>query len=305
MAPRACLLPERGVLRVRGLEAESFLQGLITQNMGAVRLDQAAYSLLQTPQGKFLFDMFLIEDGHGYLIDCEAARAKDLLKRLFFYKLRAKVEITDQSHTHAVAALPDDKGARAGAAEDAMSGVIYVDPRLAGLGKRAILPREAAEDCLTHAGYELCPPSAYHARRIELGVPEAGYELQPEKTFPLEANLDLLNAIDFKKGCFVGQEVTSRTKRRGQIRKRLVPARMEGPPPEPGRPVVKDGRNVGEVLSHNDETALLSIKLAEAEEEMRAGDALLHLYLPDWADFTLGSEDSGGAKDPAAGEKKA
>ncbi|GAK46096.1 aminomethyltransferase protein, partial [Tepidicaulis marinus] len=121
MASRACLLPERGILRISGPDAHSFLQGLLTQNMDIVGEDRAIYTLLQTPQGKFLFDLFLIKDGDGYLADCEAARAKEILKRLFFYKLRAKVELADQSGNDAVAVLLDEgHEGTPGAAEDGL-----------------------------------------------------------------------------------------------------------------------------------------------------------------------------------------
>ncbi|WP_420561116.1 YgfZ/GcvT domain-containing protein [Tepidicaulis sp.] len=299
MASRACLLPERGILRISGPDAHSFLQGLLTQNMDLVSEDCAVYTLMQTPQGKFLFDLFLIKDGDGYLADCEAARAKEILKRLFFYKLRAKVELADQSGNDAVAVLLDEGHESApGAAEDGLCGVTYVDPRLPALGKRVILPRETAELCLRDGGYELTGADAYHEKRMALGVPEAGFELLPEKTFPLEANLDSLHAFDFKKGCFVGQEVASRTKRRGQVRKRILPAEIQGEDLAPGEAVTREGRTVGEVLSVLGSHALIQIKTAQAAGKLQAGDSVLHIHLPDWADFTLetsGNEDENDA----------
>ncbi len=274
---KASLLPDRGVLRVGGADARPFLQGLITNNIDLVEGNRAIYAGLLTPQGKFLFDFFIIAAGDGLLLDCDGARTADLLKRLTFYKLRADVTLENLGATHSVAALWDGQAAPAGA---------FPDPRLAALGHRIVT--STAVEALK--GFTPATPADYHRHRIALGVGDAARDFEPDRTFPLEVNFDELNGIDFKKGCFVGQEVTSRTKRRGSVRKRLLPCRVEGDLPKPHTPVRSSGREAGMVFSGDAETsrvlALLRLDLIDGAV-LEAGDASLTPEKPDWANFEL------------------
>lgn len=299
----AAYLETRGVLRVGGLEAHAFLQGLVTNDMDAIGEGRAIYAALLTPQGKFLFDFFIVSDGadaDSFLLDCDGARAADLAKRLTFYKLRADVGIENVSDTLGVAALwsedaPASLGlagsaGAAGAAGDKLGGRAFVDPRLAALGVRAILPRREITAACKAAGYPLTGEAGYHRRRLALGVPDGALDLEPERSFPLEANFDELNAIDFKKGCFIGQEVTSRTKRRGSVRKRLLPVRVDGDLPAPGAAVISEGREVGTVYSGAGNRALALLRLDRARAgELVSGDSRLTAEAPYWASFDLPS----------------
>lgn len=289
---KAALLPARGVLRIAGEEATAFLQNLLTNNVENARDGKAVYSALLTPQGKFLFDFFIVPDGADYLLDCDGGRAADLLKRLTFYRLRAKVTFTDESDRLAVAALWAN--GEENASLPAAPGILYPDPRTPLMGFRLILPAADAAMALTKAGVEPVPPAQYHTRRVALGIGEAPADIEAERSFPLEANLDELNAIDFQKGCFVGQEVTSRTKRRGTVRKRLLPCRVEGELPVPGTPVRVGQREVGTVhsvdLTAGRLIALLRLDLID-DAIIEAGSAELFPEKPEWATFQISIED--------------
>ena len=274
---KAAILPERGVLRVGGADARPFLQGLVTNNIDLVEGPHAIYAGLLTPQGKFLFDFFVSADGDALLLDCDAARAADLLKRLAFYKLRANVTLENLSASCAVVAFWGEGAAPVGA---------FPDPRLAALGYRLVTssPADALKDASPATANE------YHRHRIALGVGDAAQDFEPDRTFPLEVNFDDLHGVDFKKGCFVGQEVTSRTKRRGSVRKRLLPCRVEGDLPKPHTPVRASGREAGTVFSGDAETgrvlALLRLDLIDGAV-LEAGDASLTPEKPNWANFEL------------------
>lgn len=278
MSLKASILPERGVLRVGGAEARAFLQNLVTNNVDLADGTRAVYSGLLTPQGKFLFDFFIAVDpakgGDALLLDCDGARIGELQKRLNFYKLRAQVTIEDVSASHKVMAIWGG---------DAPKGA-FADPRLAALGARLI----AADPKV--AGAEAATPADYHHHRIALGVGDAAHDFEPDRTFPLEVNFEEMNGVDFQKGCFIGQEVTSRTKRRGTVRKRLLPCTVEGDMPKPRTPVRSVGREVGTVFSVDREggwvLALLRLDLLNGAP-LEIGDATLTPHKPAWAHFEL------------------
>jgi hypothetical protein len=225
MSPTAAFLADRGVVRVEGEDAPGFLQGLLTNDVLALAAGEARYAALLTPQGKILFD-FLVLRAPGapaaFLLDCPKALAADLARRLAIYKLRAKVAILDESAALGVVADWGD------AADLAAGAMVYADPRAAALGRRAILPRDAAE-AIGEAGL-----AAYEAGRIAAGAPKGGVDFAYGDAFPHDVDMDLLNGVDFKKGCYVGQEVVSRMKHRGEARRRVVKVRLSGAAPEPG-----------------------------------------------------------------------
>ncbi|MBN8530818.1 MAG: folate-binding protein YgfZ [Alphaproteobacteria bacterium] len=264
-------LPTRGFLRIAGGDAEAFLQGLITVDAKKATAERALYGAMLTPQGKFLFEFFLLREEGGFLLDTPKARLADFATRLTLYKLRSKVEIKDVSaefrayasygnHAHA-ADLPNE----AGSMMKHRGGLAYADPRHAGLGVRFALPeKEAVEETGTLA--------EYHALRITLGVPDGEVDLIPDKSFPMQCNFDDIHGVDFHKGCFVGQEVTARTKHRGGVSRRLVPVRFEGIAPEIGTPVKAGEVTVGEVRSASGEVALASFRIEDLE---KARDAVM------------------------------
>ncbi|MBI1213152.1 MAG: folate-binding protein [Alphaproteobacteria bacterium] len=248
----AFILPDRGVVEVKGPDASSFLQGLVTNDVEQAVDGHAVYAALLTPQGKVIVDFIVAAEPGGYLLDCPAERAADLASRLKKYKLRAKVEILDRSSELGVAAI----GEAAGLREVAM----FADPRLAALGARAIGARDRLAGVLTAAGYMLAPAADYDARRIELGVPE-GADIDPESHFPLDCNFEELHGVDFKKGCYVGQELTARMKHRGTARKRILPVSADVALPPAGTNVSLGGTPIGELRASHDRHGLAMIRL--------------------------------------------
>ncbi|MEQ9225680.1 MAG: folate-binding protein [Parvibaculum sp.] len=294
----ASMLGERGVLKVRGPEARSFLQNLITNNVDLVDGGRSVYAALLTPQGKFLFDFIVSADPAdktALLLDCDGARAEALAKRLEMYKLRAKVTIEDLSAEMTVLALWNEDGSALA------EGPGLADPRLAALGRRAIVARDKAEAAIAAAKAQAADKDSYHRLRIGLGVGDAARDFEPDRTFPLEVNIAELNGIDFHKGCFIGQEVTSRTKRRGSVRKRLLPAHVEGDLPAHGTQVKGIAREVGIVLSGDAETsrvlALLRLDLIRSSV-LEAGDAEIRPEVPSWLHIDL----DGGEEEASAGD---
>jgi len=285
-------LPERGVLRLAGEDACTYLQGLVSNDVRKVAADKALYAALLTPQGKFLFDFFIVAFDGALLLDVERARKDDLVRRLTLYRLRAKVTIEDVSDRFAVVALPDrgpSTGATPGAARPFAEGVAYTDPRLADLGERATVPASSASAAFAAAGLALAPVEDYDRLRLDLGVPDGSRDLEIEKSFLIENNIDDLNGIDFDKGCYVGQELTARTKFRAVVRKRLFRVDVDGPLPAPGTPVRSGETEIGTMRSGRDGVGLAFLRLDGVERAagaaLIAGEARLRPVKPDWARF--------------------
>ena len=277
---KVSLLPDRGVCKMGGAERQDFLQHLLTNNLERVSQTRAIYTLLQTPQGKYLFDFFIVEqDGH-YLIDCDRDAAPELLKRLMFYKLRADVTLASMGDDWVVGAIWDtETSSEAGQVDVFHDGLRFNDPRLSALGQRFMVPAALADAALSIG--EASTPQDYDAHRIALAVPGA-QDLIADKTFPMEANLDLLNAIDFQKGCFVGQEVTSRTHRKGQVRKRIVTVRAAADLPAPHTAVMAGERQAGELLSSSGSQGLALLRLDRLDNPLTADEIAVQPSLPSW-----------------------
>ncbi len=266
MTNTAALLEDRGVVRVSGEDAATFLQGLLTNDVEKLQPGEARYAGLLTPQGKILFDMIVVsvpsDAGAAFLIDCAAAQAADLAKRLSFYKLRAKVAIADESAALAVVALWGD------APEAPPGAMVAADPRDPRLGRRAILPRADA------AAFGTAAAPAYEALRIDVVAPKGGVDFAYGDAFPHDANLDLLHGVDFEKGCYVGQEVVSRMKHRGTGRKRVARVKLAADAPPPGTPVLDGELPVGTLGSSSGREALARLRLDRVEEAKAAGRGL-------------------------------
>lgn len=284
----AVLLEERGLLAVGGSQRREFLQGLISNDVEKIAPSQAIYGALLTPQGKFLFEFFIAELGDVLLLDTDRDRLPDLQKRLMMYKLRSDVTIADRSADFAVYALLDPVegvGDVPGAALETDGGVIFTDPRSARLGARAALPRATAGATLDRLGFALAPFDAYEARRIEVGAADSRRDLEVDKTLLLEANFDAFNGVSFSKGCYVGQELTARTKYRGNVRRKLYPVVIDGAA-TPGTEILLGDKPAGEVrsIAGNRGIALLRIDDVEQSREqgapLTAGSATLRVETP-------------------------
>jgi folate-binding protein YgfZ len=284
------VLEDRGVLAVSGPDRGSFLQGLVSNDIEKVAADRAVYAALLTAQGKYLHDFIMIAAGEAIWLDAEAARLADLKRRLSIYRLRAKAALDDMPGL-AVAAVFGAEACRAldlpetvGVARPFGAGVALVDPRLAALGARVILPRDEIRPALAGAGLAETDFAAYDRRRLALGIPDGSRDLVVEKSILLEAGFDELNGVDWQKGCYVGQELTARTKYRGLIKKRLFPVHIEGPAPAPGTIVTLDGKEAGEIRSSHDGLglALLRLDAVAQAQSMSAGVATIVPISSEW-----------------------
>jgi len=291
MTDALILWPEsRGLVHIEGPDARAFLQGIVSNDVNKVSPARAIYAALLTPQGKYLYDFFIAELGGALILDCEAARREDLVRRLARYKLRSKVAIEAAPPGLAVALVYGDGALKAlglpserGAAKDFAGGIAYADPRVAEIGARAILPR-AASASLAAAGLRPGSPDGYERLRIGLGLPDGSRDLEIEKSLLLENGFDELAGIDWDKGCYMGQELTARTHYRALVKKRLVPVTIEGPAPAPGTPILAGGAEAGVMRSSRDGMglALLNREAMAGGQTLTAGGARLAPRAPAW-----------------------
>jgi tRNA-modifying protein YgfZ len=283
---KAALLDDRGVIRIAGEDARAFLNGIVTADATKVAPDRPCFTGLLTPQGKIIADFIVVAapDGDGVLLDVPRVVVDPLLKKLNFYKLRATVVCEDLSATQGVLAIWDGAGTTA-------RGVVYADPRLTALGQRTILPPHLAAEAAAEIGAEFVGAAAYEAHRIALGIPRGGADFSYGDAFPHDAVMDQLAGIDFKKGCYVGQEVVARMEHRGLARSRIVPLDCDGAAPEAGSEVTAGGKVIGTVGSAAGGRALALLRLDRVADALAAGTPLtsgahgLRLVKPDWVRF--------------------
>lgn len=285
---KSAYLPDRGVVSVTGPDAQTFLQNIITNDMGLLATQRAIHAGLLSPQGKILFDFFVIRTDDGFLLDVARSQIPALVQRLSMYKLRSAVEIADCSAGFTITAIW-------GNGTDAIPGegvIAFADPRLEALGFRLLLTLEsdwvpAKIDCkpATHEDYD--------AHRIMLGVPEGGKDYVFGDAFPHEALFDQLGGVSFTKGCFIGQEVVSRMQHRGTARKRIVPVVADGYLPDPGSEIRAGTAAIGTLATSSGNRALALIRIDRAAdaaargEPLLAGNSTIKIDLPDWATFTI------------------
>jgi folate-binding protein YgfZ len=290
------VLENRGLLEVSGEDRTTFLQGLVSNDVTKAGPGRALYSAFLTPQGKYLHDFFIAERDGAFLLDCEGGeRLASFHKRLTLYKLRSKAAIADRSADLAVIAVFGDGAAaalglpeaEAGASIPFAGGVAFVDPRLAAAGARVLAPRAEALAALSGLGIAEAAPADYDVHRIGLGLPDGSRDLHVERSILLENGFEELNGVSFDKGCYMGQELTARTKHRALIRKRLMPVTIEGPTPEPGTAITLDGEDAGEMHSASGSVGLAMIRLESLEKgrALTCGEARLTPRKPDWANF--------------------
>ncbi len=290
-------LTSRALIAVGGPEWQGFLQGLITQDVETMALGEVRFGALLTPQGRLLYDLFVVGRDDGVWLDVAAEHRDALMQRLMMYRLRAKVEIAadDTPVFAAFKPLPPAGrgwgGGGGGGASPSGSepppptpspqggGGFVADHRLVALGWRGYGAYEPTADEITYEGH-----------RLALGVPGPA-DWGSDKTYPIEANFDLLNGIDFKKGCFVGQETTSRMKRRGQIKSRMLPIRFEGPAPASGTEILAGDLRAGLVLSGAIGGAIALLRLDRtASGGLTADGRPVRVERPDWVPTALGED---------------
>jgi folate-binding protein YgfZ len=274
---RTAALPGRGVIEVSGEDRVSFLQGLVSNDVALAAPGRAVWSALLTPQGKFIADFFIFAEDARLLLDAERALVPDLVARLSRYRLRARVTLRDASAEFAVRAGWD------GAPPPA--GITAPDPRLPEAGWRSLAPAAAANEA---HGDNTEPEdgagaAAWDLHRLRLGLPDGTRDLEPGKSILLEAGFDELGGVSWSKGCYMGQELTARTRYRGLIKRRLLPVAVEGALPPPGTPVLRDGAEAGTMRSGRDGTGLALLRIDALEGALLCGDARLTPRIPAWA----------------------
>lgn len=252
-------LTNRTVISITGDDSSDFLQGLITNDIYKVVDDTMIYSCFLTPQGKFLFDFFIVKTDGGYLLDVEAGRHKEFLMRLMIYKLRSDVTINDLSEQYNIY----------GAWGEGASGG-YTDPRQDGLGQRFIL---AQGDDLPEG--EQVAFDVYDHHRLNLGAPDGARDMTPERSGMLESNMDHMSALDWDKGCYMGQELTARTYYRGLVKRRLISFTYTGDAPEFGTVIRYQDIKIGDIRSTCNGLGLASVKCVEAQASIDSGDVVL------------------------------
>jgi folate-binding protein YgfZ len=273
---KAALLPDRGVLRVSGEPARHFLNNLVTGNIETLKPGDARYAALLTPQGKIVADFLVVEapaeDGGGFFIDAPKALLADLVQKLNFYKLRAKVTIEPLDALSVLAAWDG-----IGATE---YGLDYRDPRLPALGQRVLVPADVASQAAVDLGADLVDASEYDAHRIALGVPRGGVDFIYGDAFPHEADIDKLHGVDFRKGCYVGQEVVSRVEHRGTARNRIVPVAFDAHAAQDGSAVMAGDKNVGIMGSSAGSLGLAMLRIDRVADALAAGTPLVAGGIP-------------------------
>jgi folate-binding protein YgfZ len=290
---KAALLPDRGVVKVAGDDARTFLNGLVTTDMKTLAPGQARFAALLTPQGKIVADFIVAEidpsEGSGFFLDCPRALAPVLVEKLNFYKLRAKVIVEDLSEVLGVMAFWDTAGL-------SEFGLAYADPRLAALGTRVMIPPHLAEEAAADLGATLVSADEYDSHRITLGIPKGGTDFAYGDTFPHEADMDQLAGVDFDKGCYVGQEVVSRVEHRATARSRLVPVAYDEFAPDDGLPVMAGDKQVGTLGSTANKRGIAMLRLDRVADAMaagtplRAGGIAIRPVKPEWAKFPFPGE---------------
>lgn len=269
-------LDDRAIIAISGPGARDFLQGLVTNDIiSGLAPGSGLYAALLSPQGKILFD-FLITEGEGaLLLDVARGASEALLRKLKMYRLRAKIEIEARPQLGVYVGLkghPDNRPTPY--ADRAIS---FADPRLAGLGIRSIGAKAEMPD-------NLAGPHQYHETRLDLGVPEAG-DFGFEKIFALDAGLEELHGVSFTKGCYIGQELTSRMKHRATARKRILTVMADEPIPALGTAITRGGSEIGELVSNHGTRGFGLVRLDRLEEmdgPTRAGEIVVALKRPAW-----------------------
>ena len=286
------ILEDRGILYINGVDAKEFLQNMISNDINKVNEDNSCFASLLSPQGKFLFAFIIVKHKSGYFIDCEKSQTEALFKQLSIYKLRSKVEIMNLSNEFVVAAFNREKFLKFEGAKDIPGNTIkyredsiLLDPRNKDLGARLIINLEKLYLSLKKLELKDSPVDEYYQLSHELGIAQKNMNELQNKLFGIECNFEELNGIDFKKGCYVGQENTARIKLKNKLSKRLLPVELiEGKLNQDD--LIYNGEfEVGKVLISNEYPFALIKYLDDnfnQENEFKSKNAKLKIKIPSW-----------------------
>jgi folate-binding protein YgfZ len=286
------ILEDRGIIYINGADAEEFLQNMISNDINKVNEDNSCFASLLSPQGKFLFAFIIVKHKSGYLIDCEKSQAEALFKQLSIYKLRSKVEIMNLSNEFVVAAFNKVKFLKFKGAKDETGCTvkyredpIILDPRNKDLGARLIINLEKLYLSLKKLELKVSPIDEYYQLSHKLGIAQKDMNKLQNKLFGIECNFEELNGIDFKKGCYIGQENTARIKLKNKLSKRLLPIQLISGKLTGGAPVYANDIEIGKVLI-DDKYPFALIKYLDEnfkeDSELKSDNAVLRIKMPNW-----------------------
>ena len=286
------ILEDRGILFIQGSDTKEFLQNLITNDINKVDEANSCFASLLTPQGKYLFDFLVVKHKKGYFIDCEKKQIEELFKQLNIYKLRSDIEILNLSNEFVVAAFSYEKFMLFDGAKDLPGNTfkyredpVFLDPRHKKLGGRLIINLEKLYLSLKKLDLKSTNPEEYYKLSYELGIPQKNTEKLRNKLFGIECNFEELNGIDFKKGCYIGQEITSRIKLRNKLSKRLLPIQLiEGKLIE-GSTIKNNDNEIGKVLINNQYPFAIIKYLSDNFDpkiKYKSEEAVLKIIIPEW-----------------------
>jgi hypothetical protein len=286
------ILEDRGILYINGVDAKEFLQNMISNDINRVNENNSCFASLLSPQGKFLFAFIIAKHKSGYFIDCEKPQVEALFKQLSVYKLRSKVEIMNLSNEFVVAAFNREKFLKFEGAKDIPGNTIkyredsiLLDPRNKNLGARLIINLEKLYLSLKKLELKDSPVNEYYQLSHELGIAQKNMNKLQNKLFGIECNFEELNGIDFKKGCYVGQENTSRIKLKNKLSKRLLAINLISGKLTEGSPIYANDIEIGKVLI-DDEYPFALIKYLDdnfnKDDELKSENAVLRIKMPNW-----------------------
>jgi folate-binding protein YgfZ len=286
------ILEDRGILYINGTEAKEFLQNIVSNDINKVDEENSCFASLLTPQGKFLFAFIIAKHKSGYFIDCEKSQIDALFKQLTIYKLRSKVEIMNLSNEFVIAAFNREKFLKFEGAKDIPGNTIkyredsiLLDPRNKNLGARLIINLEKLYLSLKKLHLKDTQASEYYKLSHELGIPQKNMNELQNKLFGIECNFEEMNGIDFKKGCYVGQENTARIKLKNKLSKRLLPIQLiEGSLNQDD--LIYNGEfQIGKVLISNEYPFALVKHLDNnfnEKDELTSNNSILKIKKPEW-----------------------
>ncbi len=286
------ILEDRGILFIQGTDTKEFLQNLITNDINKVDETNSCFASLLTPQGKYLFDFLVVKHKKGYFIDCEKKQIEELFKQLNIYKLRSDIEILNLSNEFVVAAFSYEKFISFDEAKDLPGNTfkygedpVFLDPRHKKLGGRLIINLEKLYLSLKKLDLKSTNPEEYYKLSYELGIPQKNTEKLRNKLFGIECNFEELNGIDFKKGCYIGQEITSRIKLRNKLSKRLLPIQLIKGKLIEEATIKNNDNEIGKVLINNQYPFAIIKYLSDNFDpkiKYKSEEAVLKIIIPEW-----------------------
>ena len=287
-------LDDRGFVKVEGAEAKDFLQNIVTNDVTKVTHETTIFSSILTPQGKYLFDFFILKLKDDYLLECEKKSTSEIIKLLNFYKLRSKVDFIDVTEKYVAAVISLEKFREINNSKLSKGNTVlyrddptYIDPRNEKLGAKIISKLENLHLAVKKLNLKIVDKKKYYSKSFELGIPQTELNKLKDKIFGIENNLDELNGIDFKKGCYIGQENTSRIKLRNKLRRRILPIqKVDGEIFEKDIIKYKD-KEIGKIMIDKPFSFAL-IKIVDpdlkeiANKELTCGKSKVKVFMPDW-----------------------